>query len=174
MIEGMIRHRGWFIFLGCALILAGMFGLLFPLASSLAVELITGIAFIAAGIAQIVQAFGVRNWGGFLLQLLGGLLFALAGILLLAYPIPGLLALTLFIGVIFAVEGIFRIILAFRLRPMEGWGWVLFGGICALIIAGLIAAHYPISAAWALGALMSANLIVSGFTFLMLAQAAQD
>ena len=66
------HHRGWFIFLGLLLIVAGAAAIAFPLLGTLAVAVWTAIAFAIAGVAQTVHAFAARSWGGFLFDLLIG------------------------------------------------------------------------------------------------------
>ena len=162
------RHRGWFIFLGVLLMVAGAAAIAFPLASSLTVEIWTGIAFFIAGVAQTVHAFAARQWTGFLLGLVVGLLYLATGIILWLYPISGVVALTVFLAAVLVVDGIFRSILALQIRSHQGWVWVLSGGLLSIIVGGLIFAALPLSAAWVLGLLLGINLLFSGASFLAL------
>ena len=50
---------------------------------------------------------------------------------------------------LFLAEGVFEIIMAFRVRPHEGWGFLLLSGIAALAVGVLIAFNLPSSAEWA-------------------------
>jgi uncharacterized membrane protein HdeD (DUF308 family) len=168
------ENRGWFIVLGVLLILAGIAALLFPLASSLAAEIMIGIAFLVAAAAQITHAFGARRLSGFLWQLLGGILFGFAGIVLLVYPLSGLVTLTLFLAVVLVVEGIFRVITAFRIRPRRGWGWILTGALLGIAAGVLIFLGFPVSAVWALGVLVGINLLFAGTSFLALAMSTPE
>jgi len=166
------NNRGWFIFLGILLLLAGIAALVFPLAGSLAAELMIGIAFLVASVAQVIHAFGARRWSGFLWQLLGGLLFGFAGIVLVLNPLRGLVTLTVFLAVVLVVEGIFRVATAFRIRPRRGWGWVLTGALLGIGAGVLIFLGLPVSAVWALGVLVGINLLFAGMSFLVLAMSA--
>jgi uncharacterized membrane protein HdeD (DUF308 family) len=65
------------------------------------------------------------------------------------------------------------LVLAFRLRSQEGWGWVLLSGIVAVAIGALIAAGLPNSATWAIGVLTGINMLSTGFSFVFLALAAR-
>jgi uncharacterized membrane protein HdeD (DUF308 family) len=165
------RHRGWFIFLGVLLIVSGASAIAFPLLGALAVEVWAAIAFAVAGAAQTVHAFAARSWGGFLLGLLVGLLYLATGVVLWLNPIGGVIALTLFLAAVLVVDGLFRSILAFQVRPRAGWGWLLAGGVVGVILGVMIWQHLPSSAAWVLGLLLGINLVISGATFLMLASA---
>jgi uncharacterized membrane protein HdeD (DUF308 family) len=73
-------------------------------------------------------------------------------------------------GVILAA-GIFEIVAYFRLKSEAASGWMLFNGIVALLLGGIIWFHWPWSSVWALGTLVGVNLLVTGITRLMFALA---
>jgi uncharacterized membrane protein HdeD (DUF308 family) len=162
------HHRGWFIFLGVLLIIAGACAIAFPFLGTLAVEVWAAVAFAIAGVAQTVHAFAARSWGGFLLGLLVGLLYLATGVVLWLNPIGGMVALTVFLAAVLVVDGVFRSILAFQIRPRAGWSWLLIGGIIGIIFGVMIWQQLPSSAVWVLGLLLGINLVLSGVTFLML------
>ena len=166
--DDITRHRGWFIFLGILLIVAGAAAIAFPVIGTLTVEVWTAIAFAIAGIAQTIHAFAARSWGGFLLGLLVGLLYLAAGVVLWLNPIRGVIALTLFLAAVLVVDGIFRAALGFQIRPRSGWGLVLLGGIISVVLGIMIWQQLPSAALWVLGLLLGINLVFSGVTFLML------
>jgi uncharacterized membrane protein HdeD (DUF308 family) len=162
------HHRGWFVFLAVLLIIAGAAAIAFPVLGSLTIEIWTAIAFAIAGAAQTIHAFAARSWGGFLLGLLVGLLYLAAGVVLWLNPLAGVVTLTVFFAAVLVVDGVFRAILAFQIRPRAGWFWLLLGGIAGIVLGALIWAQLPSSGLWVLGLLLGINLVFSGFTFLML------
>jgi uncharacterized membrane protein HdeD (DUF308 family) len=166
-------NRNWFLVLGVVTVLLGMAAIFFPFFASLAVELLIGWALVFSGVAGIVHAFRTSKWKGFVFSLLGALLSLGAGIVLLLYPLTGILSLTLFIAAFFLAGGVFRIILALRLRPFDHWGWLLFGGALDLVLAALILTQWPEAAAWIIGLLVGIDLIFAGWTMIMLAAAAR-
>jgi uncharacterized membrane protein HdeD (DUF308 family) len=90
-----------------------------------------------------------------------------------AYPIEGIIALTIFLAVMFFIEGIVRTVFAFQMRPEVGWGWVLTSGIISIIVGVMLWAKLPSSALWAIGLLVGINFIMAGWSSLMLAFAAE-
>ena len=50
-----------------------------------------------------------KGWRGFWLDLISGVLTAFAGLLVVLHPVAGASILTVFIGIVFLVGGIFRI-----------------------------------------------------------------
>jgi uncharacterized membrane protein HdeD (DUF308 family) len=69
------------------------------------------------------------------------------------------------------VYGIFALVLAFRMKPHNGWGWVLFDGIITLLLGILIWAHWPWTSAWVVGTLFGISIFISGITRLMVSLA---
>ena len=165
------EHHTRFLILGIVMLIAGTAAIIFPFFASLAVELLIGWVLLFSGIAGIVHAFSTRKWNGFVLSLLIALLSLGVGIVLLIYPLTGLLSLTLLITAFFLAGGIIRIVLALKLRPFDHWGWLLFGGILDLILATLIITQWPEAAALIVGLLVGIDLIFTGWIMLLLASA---
>lgn len=165
------ENRIWFVLLGIMMILLGGAAIVFPFIATLAMELFIGWALVIIGAIGIVNAFQVAKWKGFLLSMLSALLSLGIGVLLLLFPLPGILSLTLLVMAYLIVSGILRIFLAFRLRPLDHWGWHLIGGLLALVLAALILTQWPEAAAWIIGLLVGIDLIFSGWTLFMLAVA---
>lgn len=164
--EDVKRHRRWFMVLGLIMIVLGMAAILFPFVATMAVEILIGWIFVISGAFGIVHAFGVRKWKGFLFSLLGAVLSLAIGIVLLFYPMAGMLSLTLLLAAFFFVSGIFRVIMAFSLRPADHWGWLLVSGILAFVLAILVMMQWPTSATWFIGVLVGIDFIFSGWMFL--------
>lgn len=172
--EAIAEYRGWFIGLGILSILAGIAAIIFPLASTWAVEIIIGVTFTMIGLAQIIHAFGTRSWGGFFLDLLVGIIYGAAGIFLLSRPVEGSMILTIVVAATFFANGIANTIWSFQMERHSGWGWVLAGGLISLLLGGLLVANLPIDALWVLGTLAGVNLLASGISMTALAVAAGD
>ena len=160
---------GWFLALGIVLILVGIAAICFPFVSTVAAKIFLGWLFLIGGVMMIIHAFSAQGWGGFLWSLLIGVLYLVAGGYLAFFPLTGLLTLAIFLAILFVAEGIMEMIMAFRVQPSEGWGWLLLSGIAALAVGVLIALGLPSSATWALGLLVGINLLFSGWSYVFLA-----
>jgi len=162
------RSRSWMIALGIVTIMMGTAAILFPLFSSIAVAIIIGFTFVIAGIAQIIAAFSYPKSGVRIVTLLIGALCLIAGVFLLVSPLNGLFALTIIVAAIFMAEGMLKTIYAFRMRPLAGWGWLLFDGILSAVLGLMLWIQFPSSALWALGILAGISILISGWTMTML------
>jgi uncharacterized membrane protein HdeD (DUF308 family) len=76
------------------------------------------------------------------------------------------MTLTMLLTVFFAMEGIAKISLAFMMRPLARWSWVLFSGATSLLLAIIILMGWPGTALWVLGLLVGINMIFLGWTLL--------
>jgi uncharacterized membrane protein HdeD (DUF308 family) len=160
---------GWLLGLGILLSVLGLLLIAAPALGTLAIDLLVGWFLIIGGIAQLIHAFMEKAWRGFLLELASGALYLVVGVLLVFYPIAGAQALTIFLAAFLLVEGIVRVAMALRLRPAQGWAWVLFGGIVTVILALLIWSQWPASALWVIGLLVGINLLFTGWSLTMMA-----
>lgn len=163
------RHWGWFLALGILLFVAGIAAIAFPFLSTIAAKIAIGWIFLIAGVFEIIHAFYVKRWAGFFWNLLIGILYIVAGGWLAFFPLTGIVTLTIVIAALFLVEGVMELIMGFRVRPHEGWGWLVFSGLVAIAAGLLIALSLPESAVWALGLLAGVNLLFSGWSYISLA-----
>jgi len=166
------ENRTWFFILGILLIVLGAVAIAFPFLTTIATKIFVGWLFLIGGIVQIVHAFSTKGWSEFFLNLLMGVLFLIAGAWLAFFPLTGIVTLTIFLAAMFAIQGIIEIAMALRMRPDDGWGWMLFAGIVALAVGIMIVMDLPSSAAWAIGLLVGINLLMTGVAYLFLPMAA--
>jgi uncharacterized membrane protein HdeD (DUF308 family) len=75
-------------------------------------------------------------------------------------------------GIILA-EAVMEFIAYFRTRNQGGSGWLLVNVLITILLGGLIWVHWPSSSVWAIGTLLGVNLLMTGFSRLMLGMAAR-
>lgn len=163
------NHRYLMLFEGIVFVLLGLIAVALPGISTLSAELFVGWLLIFGGAIQLFRTFRSRHAPGFIGSLLTGILYAVFGILLVAFPIAGIYSLTFLLTLFFVAEGIAKIILSFQLRPFPRWGWFLLNGILALVLAFIIWSGWPGTAFWVLGLLVGINMIFFGFSLIFLA-----
>lgn len=171
--EVLSRNWRWLLALGILMIILGVFAIGAPVVATIAFQVVLGWILVIGGIAQGVHAFMAKGWGGFLFELLSALLYLAVGALLLVNPVEGALALTIVLAAFLIVEGIFKIVMAWRVRGHARWGWLLASGILSLILGALIWAQWPSSALWVIGLLVGVHLLFTGWALIMLALAAR-
>lgn len=167
------QHWRWFLGLGIALVIGGLILIAAPLATSIAVTFLIAAVLLIGGLVQIYNAFKTQGTSSFLWTLITGLIAVIGGIVIWVNPMAGTFALTLVIAAVFAAQGISQILLALKLRPHEGWVWVLVAGLVSLAAGILIWADLPGSAAWALGLIAGVSVLVNGWSYIAIALAAR-
>jgi len=90
--------------------------------------------------------------------------------------LSGVVTLTLVLIVFFTIEGVASIMFALEHKgELSGrWGWMLASGIIDLILAAIILAGLPGTAAWALGLLVGINMLFGGSALIGMALHARD
>lgn len=168
-VELVRKTWGWFLGVGILFIILGVLAIGLPLATAVAVNLLIGWVLLASAVVHLIHAFKAKGWRGAVPHALSGVLQLIVGLMMILNPIEGVLALTVLLIAFFAIEGVFKIIMAIRIETLPHRGWVTFSGIVALVLAIYIGAQFPMSAMWVIGLLVGIQLMVSGWSFVMLA-----
>jgi uncharacterized membrane protein HdeD (DUF308 family) len=176
VVSAIHAHWGLFLFEGIVLVVLGFAAIVLPVVATLAFTLVIGWLFLISGGVGLVTTFWMRNAPGFWWSLLSAVIAIVAGIILIRWPISGTVSLTLVLIAFFVVEGIATLMYAFEHRAqLSGrWGWMLASGIVDLILAGIIFAGLPGTAAWALGLLVGINMLFGGTAMIGMALAARN
>ena len=168
------QHWKAFLFEGVLLVVLGLAAIIVPPLASLAVTIFLGWMFLVSGVVGLALTFWARQMPGFWWSLISAALAVLAGGVLLARPMQGVLTLTIVVGAYFLAEGVTTIMYALEHRRelSERWSWLLVAGLMDILIAGIIIAGLPGSALWAVGLLVGINLLFGGATLIGVALAA--
>lgn len=164
---------GWFLFLGIIFLLGGFVAFISPFFATVVVTLVVAACLVLTGIIQLIQAWTVKSWGGFLWQLLIGLVLVIGGSAIYLNPVASAFAITLFAAAMFLAKGIFEIILGLQIRPYGAWGWIVAAGVLAILVGLMILMDYPFSGAYALGILAGVSLMFTGWSYIAVALAAR-
>jgi len=171
-------HQHWKLYLaeGIVLVILGLLAVVVPPIATLAVTILFGWLFLVSGVVGLVTTFWMRAAPGFWWALLSAALGVLVGALLLAQPIQGALTLTYVLVAFFVIEGVASIMFALdHRRELSGrWGFMLVSGIVDLVLAVMIVAGLPSTAAWAIGLLVGINMIFGGMALMSMALHAKN
>jgi uncharacterized membrane protein HdeD (DUF308 family) len=166
-------HEHWGLFLaeGIVLLILGAAAILIPPLATVAVTIILGWVFLVSGVVGLFTTFRMRAAPGFWWALISAVLGVVVGLMLLISPLRALLPLTIMLVAFFIIEGVASIMYAFdHKRELSGrWGWMLVSGVVDLILAAVIFAGLPGTAAWAIGLLVGINMIFGGAALIAMA-----
>jgi uncharacterized membrane protein HdeD (DUF308 family) len=165
------RHWGLFLFEGIALIVLGGLAVLLPAVASLAATVFLGWILLLSGVLGLVATIRARSAPGFGWSLISAIIAIVAGAVLLAQPVQGTLSLTAVLIAFLLIEGVASILYALEHRKgLSGrWSWMLTSGIVDLVLAVILLAGLPGTAAWALGLLIGINMIFGGWALVWMA-----
>ena len=157
---------GWIVALGVVYVIAGFIALGSVVVATVASVFVVGVMMIVAGVAEVFSAFQVKSWGKFLLWVLLGVLYIIAGFVTFENPLLAAALLTLILGASLVASGIMRIILAFSMKQETPWIWVVLSGVITLLLGLLILAHWPVSSIYVLGLFLGIDLVMAGASWI--------
>jgi len=171
--EAVREKWGWFLALGIVLVLCGTFAIMAPLLSTLAATRLIGIVIAVAGAFHVIHSFQAKAWSGFIWDLLIGLIQLFGGALIWLNPFAGAIAITALIAWVFLLQGVTEIILSFRVRPKDGWGWLLFSGVISLLAGIWLLSRFPIAGLFVPGLIVGIALLFEGWAFIAISLSAR-
>jgi len=155
----------WFLWLiiGLLIIAGGISALYHPFLATLTAERIAAWVFIGGGILQLIGLFRELSWSARLWQLLLCAAFLFLGLSLLLNPLAGIVSLTLTVAILLLVSGVAKLIMALSARGTIVFWPVLLSGLVSAVLALIVFANFPQSAAVLLGVLLAVELLSTGF-----------
>ena len=106
----------WFVVMGILQVILGAIALGSPLVMGLATAVLIGWVLIVGGILEIVHGIAGRQWRGFFVDLISGVLYAAIGFMVVANPGVALASVTLLIAMFLIISGAFRTVKWFGAR----------------------------------------------------------
>jgi uncharacterized membrane protein HdeD (DUF308 family) len=161
---------GWFVVLGIGLIVLGVVCIMGDMTATLATVLAFGWLLVIGAVVALVQAFRAYDWSGFFIYFLTALLRAVAGYVLIRYPLSGEVSITILLASLFIVGGIFRTVGASALR-FPSWGWTAFSGIVSLIVGFMLIYQLPTASLWFIGFVVGVDFVFDGIALITLGTA---
>jgi uncharacterized membrane protein HdeD (DUF308 family) len=169
-------HWRAFLIEGILLFILGLCAIVIPNVATIAVEVFIGWVLLLSGVVGLISTFRMRSAPGFGWSLLSAVIAIAAGIILLAWPLSGVLSLTLILTAFLTVEGIASIMMALTHRHgfSARWALLLVSGLIDLILAAMILLGLPGTAAWAIGLLVGINMVFGGSALISMALQARS
>lgn len=147
-------------------LILGFVMLSFPLLLGAAGVWVAGVAFLVIGIVHLWNSIiraGHRIW-----NLISGVLYIVAGLVMVMFPFISLSIITLVIGLALLVGGILRLIVAVTLCREMGSAWRFFNAFVSLILGAMVVWSWPASSLWLLGTIIAIEMIFSGWSLLFI------
>lgn len=154
-------RSAWNIVIGLIIVACGLFALMAPILSTLAMSIVIAVSASIAGVVQIVHSFRTKGVNGVLLNFLLGVAYLAGGIAFWVWPFTGAKFLTMILAWMLVTAGIVQVAIAIAFRSEKAWSWMLLSGALALILG-----------VWLMFRLQIASLFVPGiaWAFALLAE----
>jgi len=166
-----LRAAWWmFLVMGVISIIVGMLAISSAFIATMASVVVFGVLLMVEGITGVIHAIMVRTWKGFAMNLLVAALYLLGGFFMLEEPLQAAKVLTFVLAAAFFVGGMLRVIIAIAVQ-FHGWPWVLLNGVIDLILGVMIWSGWPGTSLWVLGLFVGIDLLVHGWSCVILALA---
>ncbi len=164
----------WFILTAVAFIVLGTIAIVEPFVGGLAVTAFVGWVLIAGGFTHAVNAFRTEGLWRSLWQVVVAVVYVVGGFYFLTHPLIALGTLTLFLAAVLFVESVMDVAAWVATRDEEGAGWFLVNAAITFLLSVLIWRQWPSISVWAIGTMVGINLLVNGFSRLMLGTAVRS
>src|SRR6266850_3264607 len=149
------------VLLGLVMILAGFLVLGDVMLVTVISTIFIGWVSIFTGAFEIVHAFWTKGWGGFVWQVLLGILYIAFGAVLVSQPVASALILTYVLGLLLLISGFVRILLGVSHWREAGW-IMLLSGIFGVLAGLVILTGFPMTGLWVFEFALAADLISMG------------
>jgi len=150
-----------FLALGVVSAIVGFLLVLDLFAAVTTLALLVALGLVVTGVGELMSAGRYRS----VLGVVAGAVLVVGGLLAAVWPDITLWALAFVVGIDLIVSGVARIMGAVQLR-VEGWGWLLFGGILSLV-TGVLALVWPGATILVLGILLGLRMLFFGISEIM-------
>ena len=170
-------HQHWWAVLieGLLLLVLGAIAITTPFLAGLVITVVVGWLLIFAGLVGLWTSWSMRRVKGVAWAIVSSLVVIVAGLAFFAWPIGGLISLTLVLGAYLTIDGITTVILALQHRRAEtkNWGWLLMNGILDLLLATAIIMLQPSITAWLVGVIVGVDLVFAGISMIAMGWSAK-
>jgi uncharacterized membrane protein HdeD (DUF308 family) len=156
--------------MGVLVLVAGILALSTPLVAGLSVAIIVGFMLILAGVGQLYFAY---ESGSGIWAYIAAALTVVAGGYLAFNPAVAAVTLSIFLLVYLLISGVAEVLLALRMKPIDGWKWTLVTGLLSIALGIMIWSQFPLSGLVAIGVLLGIKLCLSGLMLIMLGTGAR-
>jgi uncharacterized membrane protein HdeD (DUF308 family) len=159
-------HRGWFLAVGILLMTLGAAGLLAAVATTALTVILLGTGLVLGGIIHLVNAsrFWGSAFGSFFLSIFVGIAYSVGGVLIVSRPVMTELALTLTLAFMMTAVGLFRVV-GGLVGVGPDRGLTIVNGVITLVLGVLIWSGWPLTGVWIIGAFVSIDLLLGGWSF---------
>ncbi|MGA7560933.1 MAG: HdeD family acid-resistance protein [Terriglobales bacterium] len=160
-LEQVRRSWGWFFVLGILLMMLGVVCVGKAQTATTFSILALGWILAISAVLWFINSFYAFNWHGFFLFLLNAIIRGVTGYLLIRHPDAGAQGITMLLGALFLVGGLYRGIGASVIQ-FPRWGWMVFSGMVSIVLGIFLLTTWPAASTFFVGLAIGIDLIFDG------------
>jgi len=172
-VEQLRKRWAWFVVVGILLMVLGGIAVGSTTMMTLATMFFLGWLMIVGGILQTLHGFTCKEHSAFFIDLLAGILYTVAGFLIVTHPAPTAIALTLLIAILLIFGGGFRMAVAIAAKFHHRL-WLFLHGLINLLLGLIIWQNWPISGEWVIGLFIGIDMLFNGWSLIFLGLTARN
>ena len=165
------KQRTLMLIVAFLLLAGGIFCLINPFASGAALSTLVGFLFILSGVA-LISGMVINRRHNFLAMLgsiLLGIAYFILGYVFITDPVVGIVTMSMMLAVLFAIGGVLRLSVGFRMKGINGsWLQIVIGALDLVIAIMLITANPEMSFAL-VTVVVGIELLFSSFAIFQIA-----
>jgi len=164
-VEG--KLDGWSLAFGILLVFSGMFAIMSPVPTTYLTAIFFGWFLLFGGIMQFIGAIMDRKNGKVWLGMFLGVLAFVLGLMMISKVIVSIVTITVFLGVLFLVDGVSKSIMSVATRPAH-WGWMLTSGLISILLAFMVLTKVLVASALLIGTLVGIYAVFAGMEIIVM------
>ncbi|EOV8087325.1 HdeD family acid-resistance protein [Providencia huaxiensis] len=164
------KQRTFLMILSILLLAGGLFCIINPMISGIAVSTVLGVLLIIGGVGAIVSILSTVIYTGWsrLFGFIIGLIYIIVGYSFIKDPLQSLVALAILVAALFIVGGVIRLYVGFqKISSASGWLQIIIG-LLDFFIAYLLIGNGPITSITLLTTLIGIEMVFSSFSLFAL------
>ncbi|MBN6353251.1 HdeD family acid-resistance protein [Providencia alcalifaciens] len=164
------KQRTILLILSFLLLAGGIFCIINPMISGIAVSTVLGVLLIIGGVGAIVSILSTVIYTGWsrLFGFIIGLIYIIVGYSFIKDPLQSLIALAIFVATLFIIGGVIRLYVGFQqISSASGWLQIIIG-LLDFFIAYLLIGNGPITSITLLTTLIGIEMVFSSFSLFTL------
>ena len=164
------KQRNFLLILSILLLAGGIFCIINPMISGLAVSSVIGVLLILGGVGAIVSILSSVIYTGWsrLFGFVIGLIYIIVGYSFIKDPLQSLVALAILVAALFIIGGVIRLYIGFQqLKFARGWMQIVIG-LLDFFIAFVLVGNGPLTSIALLTTLIGIEMVFSSFSLFAL------
>ena len=162
-----------FVAMGLFFIAGGLVAMIVPAFTGAPHNKVLGLVLMLTGLVEIIQAGKMQRTSLFALCLGLGGVAVVGGVLVYIEPFSNIRVKMVVMSLVFGLHGLVQLMMAFRLRRLKGWLWLVLAGVAAVAVGVLLELRLPYGRTFTPATVGGVSVVLTGVAYAMAALVAR-